>query len=133
MSNRHDRRAQSAQLRKLRAKNPQAKIAEALLSEFAQANEALQRSNTYLEYATRAAQNASTITVIPLPEGHEAIDGDPNWERSALIAEATEKIERGKANLAAAFLDACSVLEKLDEPVSDIQVVSAIPNLNLRG
>jgi hypothetical protein len=129
MSNRKDRRAQASQLRKLRARNPQAKVAEALMNEFAQANEALQRTNTYLEYATRAAAMASSIKEAPLPEGWTEADGDPNWERTKLISEAESKIDAGRAQTAAAFLDACEVLERFDEPVSDLVIVPSLPNI----
>jgi len=130
--NRKDRRADAARLRKLRAKDPNSRQVQALLAEFQAVQEALQRANTYLEYAQRAGAAASTIPVIDPGPDHEAIEGDPNWERNKLIAEAEAKTNAGRANLAAAFLDACEVLERFNEPASDIQVVSSLPSANLR-
>jgi hypothetical protein len=134
MTNRHDRRAEAARLRKLRARNPGAKAAEALIAELQEGNEALQRHNTVLEYAVRAAQIASQIKVIEPTPDHESIEGDPNWERSKLIAEAEQKAEIGRANLAAAYLDMCDLFAKFDEPVSDLTIVpaNAVPQLRVR-
>jgi hypothetical protein len=123
--NRHDRRAQEARLRKLRARDPKSASVKLVIEEINEAQQVAGRYAQMVEFALKALQTASSIPVIEKPEGWEPTDGNPNFERDDLLEEAQELHTAAQKNFAGALIDIVRAFQKFDEPAPAITVVPA--------